>query len=235
MAAVLAAGPDAVASHRSAAWLWEIRPHRVAAEITSRRHCRSRSGVIFHRGSPRADEVTYVRRIPTTTAPRTLLDLAAVLAPRQVERAINEAEVRRLTDQLSLHDLAARYPRRRGVGLIRSLLADLHFGRTVTRSELEERFLGFLDRYGFTRPAVNADLAVAGRWVVADFVWRRNRLVVELDGHAFHSTAAAFERDRARDRALNAEGWRVVRVTWRQLHDEPEALAVDLRLLLSGG
>jgi very-short-patch-repair endonuclease len=63
-------------------------------------------------------------------------------------------------------------------------------------------------------------------------VWRRSRLIAELDGRAVHGTAAAFERDRARDRALNAAGWRVVRITWRQLSEEARELAEDLGALL---
>jgi len=75
---------------------------------------------------------------------------------------------------------------------------------------------------------------VGGRWVEADCVWRAQRLIVELDGHAFHATTAAYERDRARDRSLHVGGWRVVRITWRQLHDDADALATDLRSLLGG-
>jgi hypothetical protein len=78
-------------------------------------------------------------------------------------------------------------------------------------------------------------LRVQDRWFECDFVWRRRRLIVELDGRAFHSTPADFERDRARDRKLHAAGWCVVRVTWRQLHDDPDALASDLRRLLGVG
>jgi very-short-patch-repair endonuclease len=70
------------------------------------------------------------------------------------------------------------------------------------------------------------------RWIEADCVWRPQRLIVEPDGHASHATAGAYERDRGRDRALAVRGWRVVRVTWRQLHGEPGALATDLRSLL---
>jgi very-short-patch-repair endonuclease len=66
-------------------------------------------------------------------------------------------------------------------------------------------------------------------------VWPAQRLIVELDGRAVHDTAAAFERDRERDRTLHASGWRVVRVTWRQLHGDPEVVARDLRKLLGSG
>lgn len=75
-------------------------------------------------------------------------------------------------------------------------------------------------------------LRLGSRWIEADCVWREQRLIVELDGHASHATAAPYERDRARDRALVAAGWRVARITWRQLHREPGALEADLRALL---
>jgi very-short-patch-repair endonuclease len=65
-----------------------------------------------------------------------------------------------------------------------------------------------------------------------DAAWRRQRLIVELDGYAFHGTRAAFERDRARDRRLAAKGWRVLRVTWRDVEHRKEELAADLRALL---
>jgi very-short-patch-repair endonuclease len=78
-------------------------------------------------------------------------------------------------------------------------------------------------------------LELAGGWVEADCVWRTQRLVVELDGYASHGTSSAFERDRARDRMLQAAGWRVLRITWRHLHDEPETVASQLRTLLLPG
>jgi hypothetical protein len=186
----------------------------------------------MHRAYLPGDEMTTLDRIPVTTVPRTLLDLATVLRRRELERAINEAEVRQLADSLSLTDLIARYPRRRGVAALKAILAIGRLGAAVTRSELEERFVEFLDGAGLPRPEMNVGLNAAGRWMECDCVWRTQRLVVELDGHAFHATAAAYERDRARDRALIAAGWRVVRVTWRQLHDDPDALAMDLRGLL---
>jgi hypothetical protein len=103
---------------------------------------------------------------------------------------------------------------------------------TLTRSELEDRFLTFLDAYGLARPEVNADLNLDGRWFEADFFWRDQHLIVELDGHQTHGTRAAFERDRERDRILQVHGWRIIRITWRQLHDTPDAVAADLARLL---
>ena len=179
------------------------------------------------------DEMTLLRGIPVTTPPRTLLDLAAVLGVRHVERAINEAEVLRLTDSTSLDDLLARHPRRPGTKAIRKLLGAHNLGATITRSELENRFLQFLDDAGLPSPQVNANLTIEGQQIEVDCLWPDQRVIAELDGHASHATTAGFERDRARDRALQATGWRAIRITWRQLHDEPAAVAVDLARLLA--
>lgn len=233
MAAVLAAGPGAVLSHRSAAALWRmVRWSGGPVEVTVGRAVRSRSGLRVRRGRLSADEATEVEGIPTTTVPRTLLDLASVVDRHRLERAINEAEVLRLAGALSLAALLERHPRRHGTRALREVLAAGRLGLDVTRSELEDRFLRFLAEAGLPRPQTNAPLAAGQEVFEVDCLWRRSRVVVELDGRAVHATARAFERDRARDRALNAAGWRVVRVTWRQLSSEPAALAADLRRLL---
>jgi very-short-patch-repair endonuclease len=234
LAAVLAGGEGAVLSHRSAAALWGFGA-AVHLDVTAPDTHRVRPGIQIHSSRLPPDEVTVERAIPLTTVPRTILDLAAVVQADQVERAINEAEFRRLTDPLSLADLVARYPGRRGIRTIKAILYRLRDGATITRSELESRFLAFLRTTGLPLPSLNTWLRLGARSIECDCVWRVQRLVVELDGHAAHHTTAAFERDRARDRALNARGWRTVRVTWRQLHQEPEALAVDLRKLLPAG
>jgi very-short-patch-repair endonuclease len=171
--------------------------------------------------------------IPVTSPPRTLLDLAGVLGAHSLERAVEQTEALRLTDPLSLGDLLARHPRRPGAAKLRKLLAAGYAASTVTRSELEDRFLTFLDRHGLPRPQVNAGIEVGGRWLECDCVWRSQRLIVELDSREFHRTTAAFERDRARDRLLQANGWRVIRITWRQLHDDGDRVAADLRVLLA--
>ena len=207
MAAVLAGGPRAVLSHRSAAALWGIRRWRDSnVDVTRPGSRQQRPGIRWHVANLPADEITSLAAIPVTTVPRTLLDLAAVLDHREVERAINEAEVQRYTDPLSLPALLARYPRRRGTAAIRAILRAGGMGTALTRSELEERFLRFLARWGLPRPELNVSIAVRGGFVEADCVWRRSRLIAELDGRAVHGTAAAFERDRARDRALSADG-----------------------------
>jgi hypothetical protein len=211
LAAVLAAGPGAVLSHRAAAALWGLRPYD-GIEVTAPHRRASRLGSIVHRSSllP-ADERTVVDGIPVTTVPRTLFDLAAVLPRRQAERAVEEAEVQGLTDELSLPDLVARYPGRRGARTIRRLLERGNIGLHVTRSELERRFLELIMAVGLPPPALNA----LAEGFECDVVWREQRVIAELDGRSTHDTGTAFERDRRRDRVLAAAGWRVIRVTWR--------------------
>jgi very-short-patch-repair endonuclease len=229
MAAVLACGEDAVLSHRGAAALWQLLPSSLL-EVTAPT-ARGRPGIKRHRARLADDEITRERGIPVTTVPRTLFDLAAVVPRHRLERAINEAEVqRRLTDSLSLPVLLKRHPRRRGSKALRAILET---GATLTRSDLEARFLMFVEQTRLPTPEANAHLLINGIWIECDFVWRAERVVAELDGRDTHDTAAAFERDRARDRALAAAGWRTVRVTWHQLRREPESLAADLRQILA--
>ena len=229
MAGALAMGPDAVLSHQAAAAHWGLRPFG-GIEVTLERQRRRRPQIRSYQLPLPADEITNERDVPITTPPRTLFDLAAVVPRIQVERAIHEADVRRLNDRLSLPDMLRRYPHRRGAATIAAILRD---GARRTRLELEARFLAFLERAGLPKPEANAPILIAGRWIECDCVWRDARVIVELDGREVHDTAFAFERDRARDRSLQARGWRTVRVTWRQLRDEPTALAYDLRAILT--
>jgi hypothetical protein len=97
------------------------------------------------------------------------------------------------------------------------------------KSDLERRFLTFLDANELPRPLTNESL---DPHTTPDFRWTDHRLIVELDGFETHGTRQAFERDRARDRQLTAQGWRVVRITKRQLDDEPEQLAPELTAIL---
>lgn len=237
MAAVLAGGPGAVLSHRAAAahqglrWDWHGR-----IDVTVPQWRRPRAAIAFHQALLPADETTTKDGIPVTTVARTIFDLAAVAPHREVERAMNEAEVRQLTGTLSLPDLIDRYPGRRGVRTIREILARGRLGTTVSKSELEERFLAFLDRRGFPRPELNVPLCIDGHFCEVDCLWRAERLVAELDGYATHSTPKAFDRDRSKLRSLSAAGFATAPVTAHHLDDEPDQLAGDLwRLLQRAG
>ncbi|HSJ16940.1 MAG TPA: type IV toxin-antitoxin system AbiEi family antitoxin domain-containing protein [Solirubrobacterales bacterium] len=231
LGAVLACGRNAVASHRSAGWLWRLlpRPPEEVEVTVIARDCRSRPGLRVH--TLAALDRRDVRRlgdIPVTAAARTILDLAAVVPSRALELAIAEAEARRLVRRTDLLAVLARYPRRPGGAGLRALIqADV--GPALTRSEAEERFLALVRSADLPTPEVNARL---GRHEV-DFLWRDERLVVEIDGFAFHGSRRAFERDRLRDAGHVAAGYRVIRITWRQLVASPEAVVARVAAALA--
>jgi very-short-patch-repair endonuclease len=233
IAAVLASGPGACLSHRSAARLWGLMaPGDEWTEVTSPRHSRSRRrGIVCHEGTIATDERGLVDGILVTSPFRTIFDLAVLLDLRGLERAWHEAEVRGLRDRVSLPMLLERYPGRQGSRNLRVLLADPE-PVGITRNDFEEAFVALVDACGIRRPRMNADLALRGRFVQIDALWERERVAVELDSRSVHGTNKNFESDRQRDRILVAEGWRTMRVTWRQLQDESDAVAADLRLAL---
>ena len=160
--------------------------------------------------------------------PRTLLDLSAVVRRHELRSAPRRAEQLRLTDPS--HCLTSWRATRAGPVSPPSgrCSNEAAIGARIIRSELEERFQDFLLRAGLPLPQTN--VAIEGYEV--DCVWPEQRVIVELDGHATHAPAHAFELDRARDRRLEAAGWRVIRITWRQLEQEPELVEADLRRLL---
>lgn len=235
LAAVLAVGDEAVLSHRSAAALWRIAPADMTViDVTAASWTAARPGIDVHQAALSARERTARAGIPVTTAARTVLDLAAVVPPGAVARVLGEAEALRLTRAGDIAALLSRHPGRRGVRALRAVLAASGPSAEGTRSVLERRFLRLTAAAGLPRPDVNALVEVrSGRLVEADMVWHEQRVIVELDGRTWHGTAAAFERDRARDRELQAAGWRVIRITWRQFADHAAAVLADLRALLA--
>jgi predicted transcriptional regulator of viral defense system len=230
MAAVLACGPGALLSHRPAGVLLGMLdscPDRV--EVTAPRRLAGRDGIRARQASVALDEQTVVAGIPVTTPARTLLDLAAVLDPHRLARALERAEALRLTSETSLHALLERHAGRPGAACLRRMLAELV--PQHTRSELERRFLTFVEKAGLPRPRTNVWLQLGEDWIEVDAVWSDRRLVVELDSRAHHLTREAFERDRERDRRLQAAGWRVARLTDRALR--APGTSDELRALLS--
>ncbi|MEA2291007.1 MAG: hypothetical protein QOF17_27 [Solirubrobacteraceae bacterium] len=229
MAAVLVCGADAVLSHASAAAAWDLRPAAAAIDVTVPLRCRvRRPGIRSHRsGTLTADLVTAHRGIPVTTPARTLLDLAAIgVRGRPLERLLDRAELLRLVDFADVRAALDRHPGRPGAAALGALLSRYAAGSTVTRSELEERFLGLCDRYALPRPDVNRRIDGG---IEVDFLWPGARLVVEVDGYAFHRSPTAFEEDRARDVALVLAGYRVLRFTWTQVTRRPAEVARALR------
>lgn len=233
MAAVLAAGEGALLSHRSAGRLWRVLPPAAGwiDVICPPGRAVGRKGIVSHTSAVPNDERIAVDGIPVTAPFRTIFDLAAVLDRRGLERAWHEALVRGLTAEVSLPMLLERYPGRRGTRNLRALL-ESKAPVGITRNDFEEAFLALVDAHGLPRPRMNADLALRGRFFEIDALWERERVAVELDSRSVHDTPRNFESDRQRDRVLLAEGWRTMRVTWRQLQEEPHEVVADLLLAL---
>lgn len=217
MAAVLACGPGAVLSYHQAGVLWGIRPPDGSpVDVTvPGRNVRARAGIRIHRVRELSPaEATGRHGLPVTTAERTLLDLATVLAPGELTRTVEQAQIHGLMTSALNEQLARRHPG------ARALEAAHQPEPAFTRSEAEHRVLALIRKARLPHPSVNTK--VHGYEV--DLLWSAQRLIVEVDGYAFHSTRAAFERDRRRDADLQSHGYRVLRITWRQLTEEPEAL-----------
>ena len=233
MAAVLACGPGAALSHRDGAALLGIRPSaRLAIEVTAPRRHRL-PGIDTYTTKLIPADVAVVDGIPCTTVARTLLDLATVVDRQALEKAINQAEVLELFDLRAVNATLERAGRRRGTRALRETLAHLDPLSAQTRSELERRFLSLCRQSGLPPPEVNASLAIGSHRFKPDFLWRAQRLIVETDGYATHSTRRAFERDRHRDLVLLRAGFRTVRVTWRQVIRAWHEIAATLRPLLA--
>jgi very-short-patch-repair endonuclease len=135
----------------------------------------------------------------------------------------------RLLDKGAIDAALDRANGRRGTGRLRRLLDDLD-DAPPTRSEMERRFLQLLREASLPSPITNGQ--VNGYEV--DFHWPDARLIVETDGRAAHDNPFAFERDRQRDLELKLAGWEVIRLTWRQLRDEPGRIVELLRANLRG-
>jgi very-short-patch-repair endonuclease/predicted transcriptional regulator of viral defense system len=236
MAAVLAYGPTAHLSHRSAAALWNVRPdNRPIADVSlPRRSARSRPGIAAHASATlTAADCTTVDGIPCTTLARTLLDLAEVVDRRRLERAIEQVEVLRLFDLRAVEDVLARANGRRGAAVLRGVLADLA-EPALTKSDLEERFLALCRAAHLPRPEVNAALVIDnGPPIEVDFLWRAHRLAVEADAFGTHGTRQSFERDRRRDQRLKLAGYDPLRFTRRQILKEPDSVVATLGALLA--
>ena len=235
MAAVLACGERSALSHRSAADLRSLRhsSYELVDVISPRRPGRRRDGIQAHTSSTLLTrDIDEVDGIRCTSVARTLLDLAAVLPRRAVERAFDEAEVLQILDARTIEDVLARAGKHRGAGVLRAVLADHAVGTTRTRNDLEEAFLAICDTAGVPRPEVNARIGLEPTGYDADFLWRAERLIAEVDGGASHGTSRAFVNDRVRDQRLTLAGFQVVRFPWQQVFDEPETVGATVRTLL---
>jgi Protein of unknown function (DUF559) len=227
MAAALRYRGWAVLSHRTAAAVWKLilePPQQIALTVVN---CDARSTArlwITRTTALDPRDLRWRHDLPVTSPARTMIDLAGCLDDDlQVERALAELRVLGLARDSELRAAADRCPNRKGVARVNALLAS-EADPALTRSEAERRMLALCDRAALPRPLT--EMRPCGFEV--DFLWPHARLVLEVDGLRFHGHRRAFENDRRRDQILVAAGYRVIRVTRRQLIHEP--LAVIARL-----
>lgn len=218
MAAVMAGGDRAVLSHATAATAWDLRRSAsglVHITVAGDGGRKPRAGIRLHRSTTlEPQDTTTNRGIPITTPVRTIIDLARTVTGRPLEHALDLAEQRSLIDFAELQ-------RRPIPASLQAVLSLYTAGSTVTRSEMEERFLQLCDDHRIRRPNVNT--RIEGGEV--DFVWRDARLIVEVDGYRYHRAPSSFESDRERDVMLAVAGWHVLRFTWTQLTTRPAWVA----------
>jgi very-short-patch-repair endonuclease len=228
MSGVLACGRDAVLSHISAAAHWKIRPAPPRAPIHTSLHAavfRQPRGIKAHRTRTLTDrDITVHQGIPITTPARTLVDLATILGPHQLEAAVNEADALDLINPETLRAELDERKGRPGVRPLRALL-DRHTFR-LTESELERRFLRIVRDAGLPLP--DTQVETAGR---TDFHWPALNLVFETDGWRYHRTPSKQARDNRRMRQHALAGRTAVRFSHYEVRYESQRVSAALRAL----
>jgi very-short-patch-repair endonuclease len=224
-AALLSLGPTALLSHRSAAALWGLAtadPEMIDVTIVGCNR-RPREGVRLHRVQrldPR--DIATQSNLRVTSPARTMLDFAVQATPTELADAFGEARAKRLLTDAALTGALKRAPRNhQGAALVRTMLRE---GGTYDRSKAERLMRRLCRQAQLPQPLVNVRLS----GFLVDFYWPDHRLIVEVDGYGTHGSRRAFESDRRRDQVQAAAGYLVIRITWRQLQDEP--LAVIARI-----
>jgi hypothetical protein len=238
MAAVLAAAParvarghqPIVASHRSAAWLWDVLRYRPQTiEVTAPKPRRSRRPYLVHTAVLRRDERAVREGIPVTSPARTYLDLAATERGRTIGRMLERAGERGLLDLGPVGQVLVRHPDHPGALKLEAALAIYREKPVFTRSGLERRFFELVREAGLPEPAMN--YFVAGHEL--DAYWEAERFGVELDVYETHGSRLSFEDDRVRDDDFLHAGIETTRVTGPRLDREPDAVVDSLRRHLS--
>ena len=219
VAACFAGAPGAVASHRSAAALWELPGGRTdQSEITCPRWRRAHEkGPIVHECKALDPvDARVVDEIPTTSPELTLLQLGAVCAPSTVEAAYDVARRRQLVTEQSVRELIRRLGGRgrNGVGVLRVIVDDRARLSALPESPMESRLLRALRRFGLPDPVPQYEVRHGGSFVArVDFAYPDAKVAVEYDSDEYHFGETSRDRDNARRRRLERLGWRVVNVT----------------------
>jgi len=222
LAAVLAR-PRSVASHKTAAWIWELRrwrPERI--HITAPTRQRIKRDFVVHFARLASEDQAVVGGIPVTSVARTMLDLAPDESTRNLHRMMDRAEERKVFDLRRFDRLLARAGGHPGRAKLRRALDTYKPELAVMRSDLERRFRKLVLAAGLSRPAAN--VFVAGYEL--DAYWEAEGFAVELDVYATHGSRLSFEEDRKRADDLLLAGIEMIRVTDVRLEREPRETIV---------
>jgi very-short-patch-repair endonuclease len=236
LAATLACGRGSVISHGTAAWLLGLRDWRPEAiDVIAPVEAGRKIAGIRRRfvPPPEGNEVWTRGRVPVTSSARTIVDCAGSLDAQGVAGLIEQAAVAGLLDIVAI-DRVLDGPRRRGSKqLLRTVAPWRRYKRGIKlRSRMEAKLLPLLTEAALPIPETNAKLRVAGKTYEVDFLWRRQKLVVETDGGRFHDNPIAGSRDSGRNRALAGAGYRLPRLGWEDLRDHPDETMSELARLL---
>ncbi|MBV9425558.1 MAG: hypothetical protein JOZ98_21810 [Solirubrobacterales bacterium] len=225
-AAVLACGPGAALSHGSALALWgfaKVWPRKVHVTVPGDRR---RPGITVHRSRTLTPQDIKVQLgIRVTSFARTVLDCSPELGDKRLTRIVNDARREGYIHLESLAETVARSPRHPGAVRLRQFVED---PTNPSRSDFEDEFLPFCERFGLPRPELNT--IVAGREVDAYFA--AEGVIVELDGWGFHSSRDVFESDRDKDADAAALGLATVRITKQRVRQTPAKEASRLDAIL---
>jgi hypothetical protein len=238
-AAVLACGEGAVVSHGTAAALWGLRDRwPVLIDVTApNQRGRKIDGIRCRRCRyPRPEEIVLRDDLPCTSVARTLVDQAGMLGDTSLRKAVERAAVLKLLNLPALDAALRTAQGRRGIAALEAIAEEWRTEDGSVpdlRSEFEALVLPRLLAIGLPRPDCNAPLLLDQERLVIDFLWKRQRLAVETDGHETHATPVAFQRDRRRDQILVAAGYRVLRITWKQVERELDGVVARVARALA--
>jgi very-short-patch-repair endonuclease/predicted transcriptional regulator of viral defense system len=231
MAAVLACGPGASVSHRTAAMVRRLLDDsRTVIDVAAASNRRSRPGIQFHRVRHlHPSDVTEIDGIPVTSVARTLLDIASLVPQRRLVHALECAEKAREFDMFEIEALLRRCQGHRGAKPLQRALRAIEPEAQHAHEGLERAFIAFCSARHIEAPVMNA--VVEGFTV--DALWAKAKLIVELDSWKHHRGRRAFEEDRRRDAVLALAGYQPLRVTHRWLTRDPGSLELTIRRLLA--
>ena len=231
-AALLACGDESALGHRTACMKWSLRrtdlfPLSVIVPgDRGRKHDRIQARRVK---LDRRDWVAF-DGLRVTTPARTIVDMAGELSPTEMRELVERAQNLRRFDPKQVSRVLECHPSRPGCRPLLHLIALLQPDHDGAKSYLERLFLALVRKAGLPLPEVN--VCIEGR--ERDFVWRDERLVIEVDGYAYHSSRAAIRRDKARDRELTAALWRPARFTYEEIAFEADATTTEIADLLAG-